>query len=160
MQQNDNEEELQQDSSRRRPRPPKEPREAQQPQVDYQKAMLELYDNVIWCVNTLNRIVGNYPNLLNPPNQYQDYQQFNPTPQPYQPEPPVTTHPDTPTFTKRNVPFQPEPVAPATPVKKPWYKQKGIIFSIILAIVMMYFIYLFIMKSTGHAIMIPGLGKF
>jgi len=66
-------------------------------------------------------------------------------------------NPNTPTFSKRIRPVEEEP---EKKVKPPWYRQKGIIFSIILGVAMLYFIYLFYMRSTGHSVTIPGIGKF
>jgi hypothetical protein len=121
------------------------------PQVDQSEALSQLYEYVIWCgnaINQLNVIVaqlqqGQMPQY--PPAEYPPYQEVERTP-------PV--NPNTPTFSKRVKPVEEEP---EKKVKPPWFKQKGIIFAIILVIAMMYFIYLFWMKSTGHSISIGGI---
>jgi hypothetical protein len=127
-------------------------------QPDYSRQMFELYENVIWCVNQINRLYTNYPNLMNPPQQ--DY--YSPQQQPQQPvyqeveRTPEPVNPNVPTFSKRTKHVEEEvEKLPA----KPWYKQKGIIFASILGLAMIYFIYLFYMKSTGHSVTIPGIGK-
>jgi hypothetical protein len=122
------------------------------PQVDQSEALSQLYEYVIWCgnaINQLNVIVaqlqqGQMPQY--PPAEYPPYQEVERTP-------PV--NPNTPTFSKRTKPLIEE--EPEKKVKPPWFKQKGIIFAIILVIAMMYFIYLFWMKSTGHSISIGGI---
>jgi hypothetical protein len=159
--------------------PTEEPQEQLQPKkttaIDYQKQMFELYETTIWLVNMTNKVLTAFPELVNwnpqtQPNPYQfliqNYQQSSQSyvqqqysqPQNIYPAPveePV--NPNVPTFTKRSKPVieEPEPK-----VKPPWYKQKGIIFSIILAAIALYFVYIMIMKSQGHSITIPGIGKF
>ncbi len=137
--------------------------------IDYSKQMFELYETTIWLVNMVNKVLTAFPELVNwnpqtQPNPYQfliqNYQQANPYTYPQNivsapVEEPV--NPNVPTFSKRTVkPIQEE----EKPVKPPWYKQKGIIFSIILAGIALYFVYIMIMKSQGHSITIPGIGKF
>lgn len=119
---------------------------------ELQQMLLTLYDNVAWCVNEINKI-NLYLNGLQTPQQSQPYY---PVPLPPA-EPQPTGASFTPTFSKRTGPAQPEPEKPA---KKPWYKQKGIIFGIILGLLVLYFVYLMIMKASGHTVTIPGLGKF
>jgi hypothetical protein len=130
------------------------PKRKVKPQVDQSEALSQLYEYVIWCgnaINNLNTIVAQLQQ-----GQYQ--QQYTP----YQEVPPVVEeapiNPNTPTFSKRVKPLIEE--EPEKKVKPPWFKQKGIVFSIILGIAMIYFIYLFYMKSTGHSVSIPGIGKF
>ena len=147
--------------------PPEEPQE-QPKKPDYQRQMFELYETTIWCVNQLNRILLAFPALQNwnpqsQPNPYQfliDQQTYAQPVYPQNIVPAPTeepVNPNVPTFTKRTRPVVEEP---EEKVKPPWYKQKGIIFAIILGIAMCYFIYLFYMKSTGHSVTIPGIGKF
>ncbi len=155
-----------------------EPQE-QPKKIDYSKQMFELYETTIWCVNQLNRILLAFPDLQNwnpqsQPNPYQflqNIQGYQQTSQSYQQqqnpygyspniasapvEEPV--NPNVPTFSKRTVkPVQEE----EKPEKKPWYKQKGIIFALFLGIIVLYAVWVMYMKSTGHTVTIPGLGKF
>ena len=122
------------------------------PQVDQSEALSQLYEYVIWCgnaINNLNVIVAQLQQGQLAQPQYPPYQE------PVVEEAPV--NPNVPTFTKRVKPIVEEPEKPPA---KPWFKQKGIVFSIILGIAMIYFIYLLYMKSTGHSVTIPGIGKF
>lgn len=152
--------------------PTEEPQEqpVKKSAIDYSKQMFELYETTIWLVNMTNKVLTAFPELVNwnpqtQPNPYQfliqNYQQANPyvnyTPNiaPAPVEEPV--NPNVPTFTKRAKSTVEEPEKKEKP---PWYKQKGIIFSIILGIVMVYFVYLLYMKSIGHSVTIPGIGKF
>ena len=127
--------------------------------IDYKKLLSEIYDNQIWCINQINSINTWIAGLQSP----QQSQPYYPVQLP-QEEPPALVVPAnapsfTPSFTKRTSPVQPLNEPKETP-KKPWYKQKGIIFAIILAIVVIYLVYIMIAKSQGHTITIPGLGKF
>ena len=122
------------------------------PQVDQSEALSQLYEYVIWCgnaINNLNTIVAQLQQGQFAQPQYPPYQE------PVVEEAPV--NPNTPTFSKRVKPVEEEP---EKKVKPPWYKQKGIVFSIILGVAMIYLIYLFWMRSTGHSVTIPGIGKF
>ena len=122
------------------------------PQVDQSEALSQLYEYVIWCgnaINNLNVIVAQLQQGQFAQPQYPPYQE------PVVEEAPV--NPNTPTFSKRVKPVEEEP---EKKVKPPWYKQKGIVFSIILGVAMIYLIYLFWMRSTGHSVTIPGIGKF
>ena len=151
--------------------PPTEPK--RKGKIDYDKVLSQLYDNQIWSINQINKILMAFPDLINwnpqcQPNPYQFLQslQAPQQSQPYYPAepviepPPPPINPNTPTFTKRAPSAISKVEEPEKPTKPPWYKQKGIIFGIILGILMIYFIYLFYMKSTGHTVTIPGLGKF
>lgn len=127
--------------------------------IDYKKLLSEIYDNQIWCINQINAI-NTWIAGLQAPQQSQPYYPVQlPQEEPPAPVVPPNAPSFTPSFTKRTGPAQPlnEPEKTA---KKPWYKQKGIIFGIILGILMIYMIWLFYMKSTGHTVTIPGLGKF
>jgi len=131
---------------------PQPKKRAAKPQVDQSEALSQLYEYVIWCgnaINNLNVIVAQLQQGQFAQPQYPPYQE------PVVEEAPV--NPNVPTFTKRVKPIVEEPEKPPA---KPWFKQKGIVFSIILGIAMIYFIYLFYMKSTGHSVTIPGIGKF
>ncbi len=127
------------------------------PQVDQSEALSQLYEYVIWCGNAINQLsvtVAQLQQQITPyPPQNPPYQEFQRTPTVE--ETPV--NPNTPTFSKRTKVIDEEP---EKKVKPPWYKQKGIIFASILGLAMIYFIYLFYMKSTGHSVTIPGIGKF
>jgi len=124
--------------------------------VDYDKVLSQLYDNQIWCINQIN-MINTYLNGLKTPQQSDAYY---PQPQEAPPVYAAPVNPGEPTFTKRTVPLTPVNQEPEKPPKKPWYKQKGIIFAIILVVLALYMIYLFYMKSTGHTVTIPGLGRF
>jgi len=129
---------------------PQPKKRAAKPQVDQSEALSQLYEYVIWCgnaINNLNVIVAQLQQGQFAQPQYPPYQE------PVVEEAPV--NPNTPTFSKRVKPLIEE--EPEKKVKPPWYRQKGIIFAIILVIAMMYFIYLFWMKSTGHSISIGGI---
>jgi hypothetical protein len=89
--------------------------------------------------------------------QITPYPPQNPPYQEIERTPPEPVNPNTPTFSKRVKPVVEEAEKPKP---KPWYLQKGIIATIILVIVMLYFIWVFYMKSTGHSVTIPGIGKF
>jgi hypothetical protein len=122
------------------------------PQVDQSEALSQLYEYVIWCgnaINNLNVIVAQLQQGQFAQPQYPPYQE------PVVEEAPV--NPNVPTFTKRVKPIVEEPEKPPA---KPWYRQKGIIFASLLGICMIYLIYLFYMRSTGHSVTIPGIGKF
>jgi hypothetical protein len=125
-------------------------RKAVKPQVDQSEALSQLYEYVIWCGNAINQLnvtVAQLQQQITPyPPQNPPYQEI----ERIQPEP---VNPNTPTFSKRTKVIDEDP---EKKVKPPWYKQKGIIFAIILALAMLYFIYLFYMKSTGHSISIGG----
>ena len=137
---------------------PQPKKRAAKPQVDQSEALSQLYEYVIWCgnaINNLNVIVaqlqqGQFAQPQYPPSQpeYPPYQEVERTP-------PV--NPNTPTFSKRVKPVEEEP---EKKVKPPWYKQKGIIFAIVLVILMCYVIYLAYAKSKGLSVTIPGIGKF
>jgi hypothetical protein len=133
---------------------PQPKKRAAKPQVDQSEALSQLYEYVIWCGNAINNL-----NVIVAQLQQGQYQQQY---TPYQEVPPVVeeapVNPNTPTFSKRVKPLIEE--EPEKKVKPPWYKQKGIVFSIILGIAMIYLIYLFWMRSTGHSVTIPGIGKF
>jgi len=131
---------------------PQQKKRTPKEQPDYSRQMFELYENVIWCVNQINRLYTNYPQLLNPPQP--EYPPVQPIYQEIDRTPPEPVNPNTPTFSKRVKPIEDEP---EKKVKPPWYRQKGIIFAIILVIAMAYMIYLFWMKSTGHSISIGGI---
>jgi hypothetical protein len=130
------------------------PKRKVKPQVDQSEALSQLYEYVIWCGNAINQL-----NVIVAQLQQGQYQQQY---TPYQEVPPVVeeapVNPNTPTFSKRVKPLIEE--EPVKPLAKPWYKQKGIVFSIILGVAMIYLIYLFWMRSTGHSVTIPGVGKF
>jgi len=131
---------------------PQPKKRAAKPQVDQSEALSQLYEYVIWCgnaINNLNVIVAQLQQGQFSQPQYPPYQE------PVVEEAPV--NPNVPTFTKRVKPVEEEP---EKKVKPPWYRQKGIIFSIILGIGMIWLIYLFYMRSTGHSVTIPGIGKF
>ncbi len=129
------------------------------PQVDQSEALSQLYEYVIWCgnaINQLNVIVAQLQQQITP---YPPAQQ-NPSYQEIDRTPPVEANPNTPTFSKRTKPVVEEPEQEEKPAKPPWYRQKGIIATIILVVIMLYFVWVFYMKSTGHSVSIPGLGKF
>ena len=131
---------------------PQPKKRAAKPQVDQSEALSQLYEYVIWCgnaINNLNVIVAQLQQGQFAQPQYPPYQE------PVVEEAPV--NPNTPTFSKRVKPVEEEP---EKKVKPPWFKQKGIVFSIILGVAMIYLIYLFWMRSTGHSVTIPGIGKF
>ena len=122
------------------------------PQVDQSEALSQLYEYVIWCgnaINNLNVIVAQLQQGQFAQPQYPPYQE------PVVEEAPV--NPNVPTFTKRVKPIVEEP---EKKVKPPWWKQKGIIFAIVLVILMFYVIYLAYAKSKGLSVTIPGIGKF
>jgi hypothetical protein len=121
---------------------------------ELQQAMFTLYENVGWCINEINKI-NTYISSLQAPQQSQPYYPVEPVE-----EPPLPVNPNVPTFTKRPASAISKVEEPEKTIKKPWYRQKGIIFAIILAIVVIYLVYVMYMKSTGHTITIPGLGKF
>jgi hypothetical protein len=128
------------------------PKRKVKPQVDQSEALSQLYEYVIWCGNAINQL-----NVIVTQLQQGQYQQ------PYYPEvPPVVeeapANPNTPTFSKRVKPLVDE--EPVKKVKPPWYKQKGIIFALILTVVMLYCVYLVWAKSQGLSVTIPGIGKF
>jgi len=132
---------------------PQPKKRAAKPQVDQSEALSQLYEYVIWCgnaINQLNVIVAQLQQGQFAQPQYPPYQE------PVVEEAPV--NPNVPTFTKRVKPIVEE--EPEKKIKPPWYKQKGIVFSIILGIAMIYLIYLLYMRSTGHSVTIPGIGKF
>ena len=132
---------------------PQPKKRAAKPQVDQSEALSQLYEYVIWCgnaINNLNVIVAQLQQGQFAQPQYPPYQE------PVVEEAPV--NPNTPTFSKRTKPLIEE--EPEKKIKPPWFKQKGIVFSIILGVAMIYLIYLFWMRSTGHSVTIPGIGKF
>jgi hypothetical protein len=132
---------------------PQPKKRAAKPQVDQSEALSQLYEYVIWCGNAINQL-----NVIVAQLQQGQYQQQY---TPYQEVPPAVeeapVNPNTPTFSKRLKPVEEEP---EKKVKPPWYKQKGIIASLFLAVLMLYFVYLFWAKSQGLTVTIPGIGKF
>ena len=131
---------------------PQPKKRAAKPQVDQSEALSQLYEYVIWCgnaINNLNVIVAQLQQGQFAQPQYPPYQE------PVVEEAPV--NPNTPTFSKRTKPVIEEP---EKKVKPPWYRQKGIIFAIVLVILMFYIIYLAYAKSKGLTVTIPGIGKF
>jgi hypothetical protein len=133
------------------------PKRKVKPQVDQSEALSQLYEYVIWCGNAINQLnvtVAQLQQQITPyPPQNPPYQELLRTP----PVDETPVNPNTPTFSKRVKPVVEEAEKPKP---KPWYLQKGIIATIILVIVMLYFIWVFYMKSTGHSVTIPGIGKF
>lgn len=135
------------------------PKRKVKPQVDQSEALSQLYEYVIWCGNAINQLNVIVAQLQQGQYQYPPAQQSPPY-QEIARTPPVEetpVNPNTPTFSKRTKPIVEEVEKPPA---KPWYKQKGIIFASILGLAMIWFIYLFYMKSTGHSVTIPGIGKF
>ena len=127
------------------------PKRKAKAQIDQSEALSQLYEYVIWCgnaINNLNIIVAQLQQGQFAQPQYQE---------PVIEEPVSAPASNTPTFSKRIRPVEEEP---EKKVKPPWYRQKGIIFAIILVILMFYIIYLAYAKSKGLSVTIPGIGKF
>jgi hypothetical protein len=133
------------------------PKRKVKPQVDQSEALSQLYEYVIWCGNAINQLnvtVAQLQQQITPyPPQNPPYQELLRTP----PVDETPVNPNTPTFSKRTKVIDEEP---ERKVKPPWYRQKGIIFAIVLVILMFYIIYLAYAKSKGLTVTIPGLGKF
>lgn len=148
--------------------PASEEKARKKQKIDTEKVLFELYEYTIWATNQINRIYMAFPALQNwdwqnQPSPYQHLQypqQYAPPVYPQETIQETPINQNTPTFQRRERPVMVEDEEPKKPTPKPWYKQKGIIAGIILGLLVIYLCYIFYMKSTGHSVTIPGLGKF